>query len=462
MDSHRVNTVLCFSNNLRLHDNMALYESSQQTSQLLCIYCIDPEWFQKDRFGLYSIGTHRWQFLLESLAALDKSLRSLGQALVVVYGKQHDVIQSLLERYSIGQVVRSKSVGYNENKQWEKLCSQYQHVRFKSVVTHSLFKPECLPFDVAELPSTFSEFRKDIESTGSLYFTDSIDIIPLPTSLPPRFYVDLPFQVLSHVKTPFEAPILPKAMPFIGGENNALQHLAAYFQTDAPSRYKDTRNALETDDDAWSLSAKISPWLANGCLSVKEVLYSLRQYEQNYGSNDSTYWMYFELLWREYFQWYALAHGHSLFSFRDMEHPPVLINDDPEQFNLWRQAKTPWPLVNACMGQLNQTGFLSNRGRQIVASCLVNELGIDWRCGAAYFEQQLVDYDIAANWGNWQCIAGLGADPGGRRHFNIIKQQYIYDPKREYVSRWVPRDTPLYFNFIDSSENIEHVIDACD
>ena len=88
------------------------------------------------------------------------------------------------------------------------------------------------------------------------------------------------------------------------------------------------------------------------------------------------------------------------------------------------------------MRQLNETGYMSNRGRQIAASALINELGLDWRCGAAYFEQQLIDYDPASNWGNWQYIAGVGADPRGGRHFSIEKQTALYDPRGEYIARW--------------------------
>jgi deoxyribodipyrimidine photo-lyase len=88
------------------------------------------------------------------------------------------------------------------------------------------------------------------------------------------------------------------------------------------------------------------------------------------------------------------------------------------------------------MRELNETGYMSNRGRQITASCLVNELGVDWRYGAAYFQQQLIDYDVACNWGNWQYIAGVGVDPKGGRHFDIEKQTAMYDPEGEFINKW--------------------------
>ena len=89
------------------------------------------------------------------------------------------------------------------------------------------------------------------------------------------------------------------------------------------------------------------------------------------------------------------------------------------------------------MKQLNHTGYMSNRGRQIVASCFIHELGLDWRYGATYFEQQLIDYDVASNWGNWQYLAGVGADPRGCRQFNLKKQTQQHDPKGEFMDKWL-------------------------
>jgi len=88
------------------------------------------------------------------------------------------------------------------------------------------------------------------------------------------------------------------------------------------------------------------------------------------------------------------------------------------------------------MKQLNATGYMSNRGRQLVASCFVHELNLDWRYGAAYMEQQLIDFDVASNWGNWQYLAGVGADPRGHRRFDLEKQTQTYDPNGLFIKHW--------------------------
>lgn len=104
------------------------------------------------------------------------------------------------------------------------------------------------------------------------------------------------------------------------------------------------------------------------------------------------------------------------------------------------------------MKQLNASGFISNRGRQIVASCLVNELAVDWRYGAAYFEQQLLDYDVASNWGNWQYLAGVGADPRGKIHFDLDKQIQQFDPEERFINKWQGFVENLPLDSVDAAD----------
>ena len=147
----------------------------------------------------------------------------------------------------------------------------------------------------------------------------------------------------------------------------------------------------------------------------------LKKYESLNGKNQSTYWIFFELLWREYFQWYAHHYKESLYKISGVTGIRPLSSFYAERLKKWEQGTTPYPLVNALMNQLVSTGYMSNRGRQIVASCLVNELELDWRYGASFMESHLIDYDVASNWGNWQSIAGVGSD-GKKKHFDLNKQ----------------------------------------
>lgn len=123
-----------------------------------------------------------------------------------------------------------------------------------------------------------------------------------------------------------------------------------------------------------------------------------------------------------------------------------------ERYERWKNGNTPYPIVNACMNQLRETGYLSNRGRQIAASCFIHELGMDWRYGASYFQQQLLDYDVASNWGNWQYIAGVGADPRGGRQFDLSKQTAQYDPDGEFIKRWNGEANCQHIDSVDAAD----------
>lgn len=410
-----------FTNDLRVDDNQALLKAAEKSQRLLCVFVVDPAWFKPNRYGQKSIGDHRWQFLCESLFDLEQSLKSLGQDLVIIYESPLAALATLISQFNIDAILRSQNAGVNENKQWQMLQQQYPMLHFEEVVTHTLFSEASLPFAVKDLPRSFSQFRKCVEPLPSCETVATVTDLPSPPNNLPKARPQLP-------------PIQTEQKPamFTGGTRQANKHLSNYFDSRLPSSYKQVRNSL----DGWECSTKFSPWLANGSMSVNQVLRALQKYEDKVEANDSTYWIVFELLWREYFQWLAHANSVKLFCRGGATQQKIMTSFYPERFQRWCQGNTSFPLVNACMRQLNATGFMSNRGRQIVASCFVNELSLDWRYGAAYFEQQLVDYDVASNWGNWQYLAGVGADPRGQRHFNIDKQAALYDPSNAFINKW--------------------------
>ena len=174
------------------------------------------------------------------------------------------------------------------------------------------------------------------------------------------------------------------------GERAALAHLARYFAGDRPRHYKATRNGLSGVD----FSSKFSPWLAQGALSARVALAALRRHEIEQGPSDGSYWLWFELLWRDYFRLLYLQHGRRLYRARGLNEGAAQPAHDAVAFAAWRVGGTGHPFIDAGMRELAATGWLSNRMRQIVASYLIHDLGCDWRAGAAWFEAQLVDYDV--------------------------------------------------------------------
>ena len=185
-------------------------------------------------------------------------------------------------------------------------------------------------------------------------------------------------------------------------------------------------------------SSKFSAWLSMGCISPRYIYSEVKKYELQFGSNDSTYWLIFELLWRDFFRFMFKKYQTKFFQFSGITNEEVNSkNTNKKILSHWLEGTTNSDFVNANMIELKLTGFMSNRGRQNVASFFCNELNMDWRIGAAYFEEQLIDYDVCSNWGNWAYIAGVGNDPKKHRYFNIEKQASDYDKKKIFRNLWL-------------------------
>ena len=388
---------------------------------MTCIFVIDPRWFKQSHFQSCHLGLHRWRFLQQSILDLKTALREVGQNLLMFKGYPLEVLTNIIHQSQIDIVGSGFHPGVYERQQWQTLQHRCPEVRYIQNMSHCLFEEKQLTWQLTDLPETFTPFRKKAESIKPAI------PCPAPQKTPQFFNVSCDYR-LYHMDKPDNSNT-----HFIGGSQAGIKQLN-YFLRDSHNvrNYKQTRNDL----DGWNYSSKLSCWLANGSLSPRQVHQSLKAYEQAFGANESTYWVFFELLWREFFQWYLVKHRARLFHFSGVRQTRPLTTFMPQRFARWSQGDTPYPIVNACMKQLNQTGFMSNRGRQLVASCLVHELGVDWRYGAAYFEQQLIDFDVASNWGNWQYLAGVGADPRGHRHFDLDKQTRIYDPQQGFIRRW--------------------------
>jgi deoxyribodipyrimidine photo-lyase len=283
----------------------------------------------------------------------------------------------------------------------------------------------------------YSRFRQFLAKAG----TRPAAPLPPPTQLPPlpqathgcaSVNLTQQLQALGSLKPEPRASLPYLDSAFAGGERAALAHLARYFASDLPPNYKATRNGLTGTD----FSSKCSMWLATGALSVRQLSSEIDRFEARRGPNEGTEWLRLELLWRDYFRFLQLQHGARLFRYRGLRDTMPAPQHDPAQFTRWCQGCTPEPLVNAAMHELLATGYLSNRLRQVVASYWIHDLHGDWRAGAAWFEAQLIDYDVYNNQGNWLYIAGMGTDPRGGRRFNMQKQAHDHDPDQIYQRLW--------------------------
>lgn len=415
---------------LRVSDNPALQRACQiaqsKESKLVALACLEPRRWAGKQFGLPRIGDHWARFRAQSIFKLRKEMEALDAGLWLSAKEPIHAINWIHQQYSVAAVVCDDPVATEERLEIARLESDgYLTCR---VYVDDLFRPEQLPFKLDKLPATFSGFRKLIEATPNL--SPDRPINTLPTG--------------SWIVQPWEDPIewhkaldIPlycnKEVPLLGGSEAAYQHWNAYLDARALSHYKETRNEFYGPMQSSHLSA----WLSHGCISPRKIWWDTLHYEEKVESNESTYWLRFELLWREYFRWYSRNTDRTLFRKTGPRNRLLETDQNHCRFDMWKRGQTGCDIVDAAIRELNYTGWISNRARQLVASHLIYEFDLDWRLGAAYFESQLVDYDVASNWGNWAYIAGLGPDPRGGRIFNLNNQANRYDPKGFYRNRWL-------------------------
>ena len=421
--------MLWYRNDLRVADHEALHNAVGEGAQILPVYIDSCAHDRYELPGNPAIPGFRRKFRLESLCALDQQWRDWNSALVVLTGEPAQVIPLLCAKYQINAVFLNAEASHDEARQYAQVAHQLQGAHISCSVFHGapLIHPDDLPFELRDLPDIFTQYRKMVEA--HLFVRACF---PTPTAV----------QVLPHSEAPFE-PDFPQtiadirsALPFHGGEPEGQARLHDYlWKSDLLCTYKETRNGLIGTD----YSSKFSAWLASGCMTPRQVFHEVRRYESERVANDSTYWMIFELLWRDYFRLVMEKFGTAMFSLDGISRGSTRRSwgRDSADFQAWVSGRTGNRFIDANMRELLLTGFMSNRGRQNVASYFVHELGLDWRLGAQYFEAALVDYDVYSNWGNWAYLAGVGNDPRENRQFNITRQAGMYDPAGSYQKLWL-------------------------
>jgi len=433
MSRNEKRILIWFRHDLRLHDHEPLEQALRENAQIIPVYCFDPRQFAKTSFGFPKTGAFRAQFLLESVADLRNSLLQLGSNLLLRRGLPEEIIPSLARELKIFAVYFHGETTSEElavETALKNVLSQI-NVKVKPFWGTTLYHLEDLPFDISQTPELFTKFRQSVEKTTAVR-----DTISNPKKLPKSPSIDagkLPQLSDFGIELPeFDSR---SVMQFRGGETAGFARLNHYFwEQDCLKNYKLTRNGMLGAD----YSSKFSPWLALGCLSPRFIYKQVKEYEAKQVKNDSTYWLIFELLWRDFFRFICAKHGNKIFRKSGLQGIKIPWQEDWERFRLWQEGKTGFPLVDANMRELVATGFMSNRGRQNVASFLTKNLGINWQMGAEWFESLLIDYDVCSNWGNWNYTAGVGNDARGFRYFNIAKQSRDYDPKGEYIRYWLP------------------------
>ena len=431
-----------FRSDLRLEDNPNFLSACKAVDGLLPIYAHAPQ--ESLIWGFDRIGQHRQQFLRDALSDLRQKLEQLGSDLLELQAPSDgsmralDLVVRTAQHYGI-KTIYCEVIHAPEEMQALALLKQ-AGLTVHAELESTMIAVDDLPFAPDAMPDQFTQFRSRIEKANHL-FTDPV---PAPSHIPPLpgdFKRSEGFaDAQSSAKT---APTgqnnghphssFPHYLEACrGGTRAAEAHLSQYLERVLPHSYKATRNQLHGLD----YSSKLSPWLALGSISARSVMKQLKQFESEQGANEGSYWLWFELLWRDYFRVLHLKYGKQLYCVGGLNQSEKPLHN-ARGFQHWCSGTTGESIVDAGMRELNATGYLSNRLRQVVASYLIYDLHSDWRAGAAWFESQLLDYDVYSNQGNWLYIAGRGTDPRGGRRFNPQKQAQDHDANGSYRALWL-------------------------
>jgi len=423
--------ILWFTKNLRTRDSETLSNIMREDLPFLALYVFDTDFFNQMQYGCRKIGKYRARFLLESVEDLKENLAGQNISLLVKQCKTQDVFKNIAEEFEIVKIFCQEEWTQEEISLQTKIKEVLPSVTWEKFYQQFLVHPFFVFKNSGEIPMLFTTFRQNIEK--------NLLIRPEFESAVMRYHNKTEIYFKSDEVTlrslgfdDFETD-KRSAFPFSGGEREALKRLDFYFsETKNLSRYKETRNGLTGTE----YSSKFSAWLADGSLSAVTVYHEIKRYEEKFGSNESTYWLIFELLWRDFFRYTSLQHRDLIFRKNGIAHQPYSADPDDELIRQWKEGKTASDFVNAHMLELRHTGWMSNRGRQNVASYFCKILKQDWRIGASYFEEWLIDYDVHSNYGNWMYLGGVGNDNRDRT-FNPKKQAEIYDPKHKFRTLWL-------------------------
>lgn len=424
-----MNNLVWFRNNLRSQDNKSLFDACAKNGKVLGVYCVDPREFRITKHGFKKTEKFRTKFLLETLRELKSNLKDLNISLFVYFDTPENVIPQLVEQHQVQEIFIQKEWTPDELEVENEVRNLFPSLHWNEAFDQFLFHPSDIPYkDYASIPEVFTEFRKRCERDSKvrpcmeLKAQPNENLLSNETTIPSMKMVGF---------EDFDTPE-NTAFPFKGGENQALKRIENYFfETENLAKYKQTRNGLIGE----AYSSKLSAWLANGSISARKIYWEIKEFESTIVANDDTYWLIFELIWRDYFKYISLKHGEKIFKLEGILGKSYDWKVNRKAFDSWVFGNTREPFVNANMRELLHTGFMSNRGRQNVASYWAKEWEQDWRIAAAYFESMLIDYDVHSNYGNWMYNSGVGNDPRDRK-FNIKRQAEMYDSAGKFQKLW--------------------------
>jgi deoxyribodipyrimidine photo-lyase len=415
-------SIFWFRRDLRLSDNAGLYQALKNEKSVIPIFIFDTQILNR-----LEQNDRRVDFIHQSLKSLEKELEQLNSSLLVLHGNPVEIYESL----------QPKAVYCNHDyepyaKTRDNQVSKILHekgVAFYSFKDQVIFEKDEVIKDDGTPYTIFTPYSKKWKANLSPFYLKRYSVERYTSSLLKT--KSLPFPSLSDLGFSKTNVVFPDRV----------------IKTKIIESYHETR-----DYPTRSGTSRLSVHLRFGTISIRKLATIANQKSET--------WLN-ELIWREFYQMILWHFPHVVVQSFKSQYDYVEWRNDEHEFALWCSGQTGYPIVDAGMRELNDTGFMHNRVRMIVASFLTKHLLIDWRWGETYFAKKLLDYDLASNNGGWQWAAGSGCDAAPYfRVFNPQLQTEKFDPNLEYIKKWVPEfGTPQYSKpIIDHAEARDRVL----
>ncbi|MEM8927887.1 MAG: deoxyribodipyrimidine photo-lyase [Bacteroidota bacterium] len=398
-------SIFWFRRDLRLDDNVGLYQALQSGNPVYPIFIFDPEILEK-----LPRDDARVNFIHEQLQQLRLKLQRDGQSsLAIFHDHPKKVFTALLSQYDVKQVFTNHDYEPYAQKRDNEIMQflESMGIGFKTFKDQVIFEKNEVVKDDGNPYVVYTPYRKKWKEL----FHASTDLI------------DYQITFSGFIKNN-DLPNL--ALNELGFEATRMRVPSYTVTRDLIQNYEATRNFPAKKNG----TSRLGPHLRFGTVSIRKMVKRAIQEE------NEVFWS--ELIWREFFMQILWHFPHTINTAFKPKYDRIEWRNDEGDFEKWKKGETGYALVDAGMRELNQTGYMHNRVRMLVASFLCKHLLIDWRWGEAYFAEKLLDFELASNVGNWQWAAGSGVDAAPYfRIFNPITQIEKFDKQKEYINTWV-------------------------
>ena len=398
-------SIFWFRRDLRLHDNVALFNALKSVEKVLPIFIFDTSILEK-----LSKNDARVSFIIKELRSMNEHLKSFDASINIYHGKPIEIFESLIKKYPIASVFTNhdyEPYAIKRDQEIKELLTS-ENINFNSFKDQVIFEK--------------NEITKKDGNPYVVYTPYSKKWIEAYEQINHTHYTSE--DLLSQLYTQSKAKEL--TLEELGFEETNTPIKNYIFNSRIINEYEETRNFPALDN-----TSKLGPHLRFGTVSVRQMVSRAEEQE------NKTFLK--ELIWREFFMQILWHFPHTHKDSFKPKYDRIIWRNNEDDFKKWCNGTTGYPMVDAGMRQLNNTGFMHNRVRMLVGSFLCKHLLIDWRWGEAYFAEKLHDYEMSSNVGNWQWVAGTGVDASPYfRIFNPTSQIKKFDKDFSYIKKWVP------------------------